>query len=249
MQRFIAAILILFGLSSDGQGSAIKFFKLIIIKPDTSIIDESLYSERDSIEIAHLKSFYQCLKIPEKVKNDSSKALGNFYLGLDNKLIPQNDYILLENEAKRFKYFQLLSEYSRHVYDFYFNSYLNNFQPRTPSLIFIEWPNQKTDLSAIRYLSNSEEADYVIYFENIHTVVNENLLLLKLTTFLYSRKEDKLIFVKQTEGDLKNRSKDSEMSAIWNCNTNIRLSCLLINSVRTSVEGIIDILKKRQIVE
>ena len=139
-----------------------------------------------------------------------------------------------EDNVKKFKYFQTISQYSTQVYNFYFNEY-------KPFSTIVELPNQQTDLSRLRKLADTLKADYIVFYNNIHTVNINGLTRLKLTTSLYSKRDDKIILNKETEGDTNSRGD------MWTCSMNVTLSCLLINSVRTSTDEVANVLRKRQI--
>ena len=239
MQKLITAIFLILCLHSYGQKGILRPFKLIILKPDTAIIDKSFYSEIGSVEMAHLKSYYQCHRGNEAFEKDFQSPK---YWTQVELVIKNTSIIDLPDDIKQFKYFQTISEYSASIYDFYFNEY-------EPHSTIIELPNQHTGVNALRNLSDSTKADYIVFFENIHTVIKSGLPVLKLTTCLYSSKEKKIIFKKQTEGNTINMGAmtNPDMSNVmWTCNPNVRLSCLLVNGVRTSTQEISEILRNRQ---
>jgi len=239
MQRIITAILLILNLCSYGQKETGKPFKLLVIKPDTAIIDKSLLSETDSVEIAHLESCYQCMNKNEKVENDTILKYWN-----QIKLLAKNTSVLsLPDHAWQFKFFHLISEYSRQIYAFY-------FRQNAPDSMFIELPNQQTDTNSLTRLSDSTGANYIISFENIYTVIKGNMPILKLTTSLYSKEEKKIILKKETEGNTINTGAMTDLdenNVMWTCNEKVKLSCMLINGVRTSTHEISEIIKYRQI--
>jgi hypothetical protein len=102
-------------------------------------------------------------------------------------------------------------------------------------------PNQKTDLIALKTLADTSKADYIVFYRNIHTSDRNGLPILKFTTSLYSKKDNKIILSKETEGDTDSKGD------MWTCNMDVMLSCLLINGVRTSTDEVANILRKRQI--
>jgi len=233
-------ILILLGLSSYSycQISVSKPLKLIVLKPDTAIIDKSLYGERDSIVNEHSILYYQCLKI----KGDSGKSNQDIFIGPKNQLFPEIPQLLSQDpHLLNFKYYHLISEYSSQIYDFYFNEL--GFKSTT-----IELPNQNINLKTLKYLSDSAQANYIIFFDNLHTIKNDGSFLFKLTTSLYSKKENKVVFKKATVGDTINRGHNAnDENVMWNCNSKVKLSCLMINGVRTSSVGIVNIIKEEQL--
>ena len=102
-------------------------------------------------------------------------------------------------------------------------------------------PNQATDIASLFKLADTSKADYVVFFSNVHSEVKDGLPILKLTTSLYSKKDNKLILIKETEGD-KDRRGD-----MWTCAFEVPLSCLLINGVKTSTDEVAPIIAKAQL--
>ena len=237
MQRLLTTIFIVFSLTGFGQQGIWKPFKLLVIQPDTAKIDQSLSSDRDSVESDNLKSYYSSLKQTEDLLNfkDYSKEMEQSFKETQERLKKEIPLIKAqEDNVKKFKYYQTISQYSTQVYNFYFNEY-------EPFSTIIELPKQKTDLLSLKTLADTSKADYIVFYSDIHTIDKDGLPVLKLTTFLYSKKDNKLILTKQTEGDTESRGD------MWTCNSDVRLSCLLINGVRTSTDAIATILRERQV--
>ena len=237
MKKLLITFLVAFSLTSYGQEGRWKPFKLLIIQPDTAIIDQSLFSDRDSVEADNLKSYYSTLKHYEDLLNfkDYPKEMEKSFKETQERL--QKEIPLMkaqEVNVKKFKYYQTISQYSTQVYNFYFNEY-------KPFSTIIEMPNQKTDILSLKNIADTSKADYIVFYSNIHTVDKDALPILKLTTSLYSRKDNKVILSKETEGDTDSRGD------MWTCNSNVRLSCLLINGVRTSTDEVASILRQKQI--
>ncbi|RYE37794.1 MAG: hypothetical protein EOP48_28135 [Sphingobacteriales bacterium] len=229
MQGLLATILLFVSFSSFGQEGRWKPFKLLVIQPDTAIIDKTFYPDTDSIVQSQIRRYYQYVAKQE----DALKCEGcdsSFKTEIKSSLPKLK---ALEPEVKKFKYFQLISNYSANVYNFYFNEY-------EPYSTIIEIPSQTTSLARLKALADSAKADYIIFYNNIHMESNKGLPIFKLTTSLYFRSEDKIIMSKETEGDTDSRG------GMWTCNWNVRLSCLLINGVRTSTDEIANVLRERQ---
>ena len=144
----------------------------------------------------------------------------------------------LPDDVRNFKYYEILSEYSASIYRFYCAERKLNWK-------IVERPKQSTYVSSLKLLSKIENADYILFFRNIHTAVSDSSPALKLTTAVYSQKEDKIIIEKETEGDIKNLGalvNVDERNSMWNCGS-IKLLCLLVNGVRTSTNLVSELLK------
>jgi hypothetical protein len=231
MHKVLLVFFLLLSLVSNGQTGMWKPFKLIVIQPDTAVINTSLLNEKDSIVATQLKRYYQSVTALETFVNciNCPRDSGDTEK-MKEELARLKSY---ENEAKNFKYFQLISSYSTEVFNFYFNEY-------EPYSTVIELPNQKTDIKSLQTLADTAKADYVIFYNNIHSVEKDGLPILKLTSSLYSKKNNRIILTKETEGDTNSRGD------MWTCGSS-NLSCLLINGVRTSTGEIAKILRRRQI--
>jgi hypothetical protein len=237
MQRLLVTVLLTFSFTSYGQTGRWKPFKLLVIQPDTAIIDKTFDSQKDSIEAYNLRAYYASLKQMEEMLNfkDYSKEMEKSFKETQERLKKEIPVIKAqEDEVKKFKYFQTISQYSTQVYNFYFNEY-------EPFSTIIQVPNRKADLTALKTLADSSKADYIVFYSNIHTSDRNGLPILKLTTSLYAKKENKIILSKETEGDTDSRGD------MWTCNMDVMLSCLLINGVRTSTDEVANVLRKRQI--
>jgi len=234
MKKFFTLSLVLISVTSYSQQGKFNPFKLIVLKPDTAIIDERLYGDIDSVQSSYINRYYHSIQRMEQVAN--------------SKNFPEDDSILKEGqeeirlelvkakadepEVKKFKYYQTLSAYSTEVYNFYFNEY-------EPFSTIIQLPNQDIGIASLKRLADTSKADYIVYFSNVHTEVKYEQLFLKLTTSLYSRADNKIILTKETEGD------SNSEGGMWTCAT--YLSCLLINGVKTSTNEVASEIAKRQI--
>jgi hypothetical protein len=222
--------------SVSGQTGKYKPFKLIIIAPDTAIIDSSLNSYIDTIQQDHLNSYYRSIKQMEEMLafNDypkdvmTEKEFKESQQRTKSTLDTAKKY---ESEVKQFKYYQTISEYSAQVYNLYFNEYppLSTFQ-----LI------DKSELttSNLSHIADSLKADYVVGYKNIQTENSKGEIAIKLTTVLYSKKENKILSEKETWGDTYNHGD------MWTCLN--PLECLLVTAVNSSTDNVAEILRKRQ---
>jgi hypothetical protein len=231
----ITIILLVFVLSIDSycQKGIFKPFKLVIISPDTAVIDSSLNQYIVTVEQSHLRSYYNSIKqmedmvafkdYPDDMKQQFEKTQKQAKANLDSA----RKY---ENEVKKFRYYQTISEYSSSVLQFDFNEY----PPYSTFQIIKSFP---LILSNLKHLSDSLNADYIVGYRNISTINAKDNINLKLTTILYSKKADKLLLEKETYGDT------ISYGTMWTCMNS--LSCLLINGVKTSTECVYKILFER----
>jgi len=232
MVRALLIILPIYPLLDYGQPASHTPIKIIILKPDTAIIDKTLRNDIDSIEIEHLKLYYTCAKGSGAFEKDFSSSK---YPTLES--LKQNEsFFNLPTEVRQFKFFHLISEYSKQIYEFYFS------QKQFPSEI-VEMPGERTDLSSLKELADRNRADYVVFFHNIHTVMRDSSPVLRVTTALYSSKETRLLLDSETESNsISLAASRHESEVMWSCNPRVTLQCLFINSVRSSTQLVSDIL-------
>jgi hypothetical protein len=235
-QTILATILFAITLNTLAQTQRCSEIKLIIIKPDTALVDKSFHSEIDSIELAHLKTYYQCSKPDGSFEKDFQLDKG---WKTAAQLLHRASLTDLPNDVRNFKYYEILSEYSASIYRFYCDERKLNWE-------IVERPKQSTSVPSLTLLSEIENADYILFFKNIHTAVFDRSPVLKLTTAVYSKKQNKIIIEKETEADIKNLGalvNVDERNSMWNCGS-IKLLCLLVNGVRTSTNLVSELLLK-----
>ncbi len=102
----------------------------------------------------------------------------------------------------------------------------------------MEAPAQKTDLASVAHLADTAKADYVVFFSNVHSENKNGQPVLKLTTSLYAKKDNKIIFSKETEGDSNSRGE------MWTCTNEV--TCMFINGVKSSTDEVFSVIGKRQ---
>lgn len=224
-------LFIIFGLTlaANAQERKFKPFSIIILKPDTAIIDKSLHQFRDTITQTQIARYYRSVKTYEDMANckpcDFEKEDLERYKRITEELKS------IEPEIKKTRYFDMLSSFSSEIYNFYFNE-------SDSYSIVKELPHQSTAIEDLQKLAEDHKADYVIYFSSVHTVIKNKNIELAISTSLFSKAENKIILSTETTGDLKSRGE------IWAC-TN-PLQCLFINAVRTSSNEVADQLRKLQ---
>jgi len=237
----LVVVLSLADLSSFGQTGLIPF-KLLVLRPDTAIINKSFNTQKDSFEFHQIKSDLECRNISIDSLTAIKKSIpsGFLYSSVDLYSLESLKQII------DYKYYYFLSEYSAQSYEFLFNNYhqSNGIPAMAHDATVVEIVNQKTDRRSLKLLADSVKADYIVYFKNIRTVKIGSSLSLQMSTSLYSRKENKVISSFSTIGDHINRGQNSGIKTMWMCQT--EFSCLLINSIKGSVEKIVDVITRLQ---
>ena len=242
MRLIITLILFSIHLTSIGQKGDRTLFTLIVLRPDTAIIDKSFNNQKDSFELHQIKSDLVCRNISIDSLTAIKKSIpsGFKYSSVDLYSLESLKQII------DYKYYYFLSEYSAGICEFLFNNYQksNGVYAMAHDATVLEMANQKTDRRSLKLLADSVEADYIVYFKNIRTVSISSSLSLKMSTSLYCRKENKVISSFSTIGDNINRGENSGIKIMWRCIT--EFSCLLTNSIKGSVERIVETITKLQ---
>ena len=101
-------------------------------------------------------------------------------------------------------------------------------------------PKSDLTLQSLTHIADSLKADYIVGYKNIYIGNEKGNLTIKLTTILYSRKENKLLFEKETITDTKNRG---DMQT-WTCKN--QLGSLLVLAAVTSSDNVKETLAKLQ---
>ncbi len=236
MFKLIQVILVLLSFSVYGQESKIRPFKLVIITPDTAVIDKSISKYVDTIQNEHIKSYYVTLnQMRESLKSNdypkelmSEKEFNELQVSTKSQL---DSAIKYENKVKEFKYFQLISEYSNQVFQFYFNEYL-------PFSVFQNIDKTNVSEQNLARIADSLKADYVLGYKNIFTDFGNDQQIIKITTVLYSKNEGKIILNKETIGDT------NSYGDMWTCSNS--LECLIITAVKSSTNEVAKQLFSRQ---
>ncbi|MDJ1469439.1 hypothetical protein [Xanthocytophaga flava] len=176
MRNIFKIILLILGLKSYGQQGKLNPFRLIIVKPDTAIIDKSLHNDIDSVQLSYQKRYYNEIKEMENMLNFKSypKEMEQQFKEIQERARKRLALAKAQEvEVKRFKYYYTLSTYSTEIYNLYFNR-------EEPFSTIVEVPNQHADIASLKKLADEFKVDYIIYFSNVHTDTNNGMTVLNL---------------------------------------------------------------------
>ncbi|SHH29927.1 hypothetical protein SAMN04488109_3588 [Chryseolinea serpens] len=137
----------------------------------------------------------------------------------------------MEPEIKKSKYYELIPTYSAEVLQLYFNEY-------PPHSIFQVVRRRELHSEDLGQVSGQFKADYVVKYDNIHSVHKGDQITMRLTTTLYSKKKSNILWKKETSGEMRS---DGDM---WTCTD--PLTCLLITCVESSFEEIFQTVSRLQ---
>lgn len=234
MIRLILTFLILIPTISFGQKGIYKPFKMIIVAPDTAIIEDDLKVYVDTVELNYIRRYYYSVRQMEDLLNfkDYSDEMKKEFEKNRSRLEENiKDAKSLEPEIKKFKFFETIPIYTSEVFQLYFNEYPPNstFQVVKKSSLKTDNPEQ---------LANEYNADYVVLYKNIHTDSKDGQTIMRLRTTLYSKKKTKVLLDKESTGDT------NSYGDMWTCSD--PLTCLLVTSVRSLSMEIYEVVSKLQ---
>lgn len=192
MHKVLILLFLATSFQSFGQKGKFNPFTLIVLQPDTAIIDSSLYGDIDSVQSAYVRRYYSGVKQMEEMldfKNYPPEQAKEFEATKEKIRKDLPIVKAKEEHVKKFKYFQTISTYSTEVYNFYFNEY-------APFSTILEYPHQPTNLPALKRLADSLKAGYIVFFIDLHTK-QETSPILQLTTCLYSHGDNRIILTKK----------------------------------------------------
>jgi len=208
-------------------------FKMGILKVDTMIIDKSLEHLTDSIELGFEDKYYNAIKQSEEMiafyeESDYVKE------GAEESIQRHKEQIeYLKSNKKEIlntPYFDVLSSYSIQLYKLYFYASI-------PGTIVEE--TQNVNNATPIELMDALGLDYLLIYENIHTELISTELVMKLKSKLYSAKAGKVIVIKNTE------ARNGSHGDVWTCDS--ELTCLMINSIKQSIDENSMEIRKRQV--
>jgi hypothetical protein len=227
MRHFLSVLPFLISTLSFGQQSEYRPFKMIIISPDTAIIDEELKLFPDTIESDYVKRYYNSIKqIEDFLDHTDDKKMRKEY---EEKLKFAKQS---EIEIKKFKYFETIPVYSSSVLQMYFNEY-------PPNSTFQVVRTKDLKSKNLKEIAEAYQADYVVKYTGVYTVNFHNgVIAMNLMTILFSSKDSQILFEKRSVGNM------NSYGDMWTCSN--PLSCLLITSVKSSTTEIYDTVSKRQ---
>lgn len=210
-----------------------KPFKMGILKVDTMIVHKSLEHLMDSIELGFEDSYFKSIKQSEEMitfyeesdymKEDAEESIQSHK--------EQIEYLKTnKEEILNTPYYDVLSSYSVQLYRLYFYASIRG--------TLVEETQNETNATPIQ-LMDDLGLDYLLIYENIYTESISSELVMKLKSKLYSAKAGKVIVIKNTE------ARNVSHGGMWTCDN--ELTCLMLSSIRESLDVISMEIRKRQV--
>ena len=250
---FLCYIFILVDLSNSysqekTKQELFKPFTILIIKPETARIADSLKVYADSIEKRHREKYFSLIKNLEK----------NYLEMKEHQSYEEGEKIRLriqelkskESELNNFKYYDIIAEKTLRELGTLFNSNYFSIDNILSGEVIDPSSLVTHDLDILR---KHFKSSYIVTFENIHTDKKNGVLILRYVTTLFSRKEGQVILKKEIEGNapvenFKALDKILPQGLIHETSINCEnyLECAFISAIRFSTEDLFNSISSRQ---
>jgi hypothetical protein len=223
MKCLVVFIVLPFYLAATAQKNK-ESFSLMVLQPDTAILDGSLQAEVKTIEQDQQEKYNTAVSQMELVMNTGYPKEMEKQMSRTRDEIKKSLLQLKERHPGDFKYFHLLSselteECIRHFAD-------------NPSIKITESKFIANDTSALKNLCDQMNCDFVVYFSDIKGKAGDHSPVLTITTSVYSKKDNTVIYSQPAEVCCDDKQKGA-------------LSSLLRDAALSSFGQIIALLKER----
>ena len=228
-------------------------FRLLVIKPDTARIADSLFVWADSIKQKHIDRYYGSIEALESTREMSdTDARREIDLNI-------NEAKLREKQVHNFKYYHTIAILTLFDISRLFNTnYSDGYIQRQIVLDGSVIDSQGTNSYDLEKLGKLYDVDYIVTFDDIRSGGRNGFGTIKYTMTLYWTKPNKVILKKEIEGnapvdnykslqeiyfggsDRKNRFHESGV----HCDN--YLECMLISAARFSTEELFKAINKNE---
>jgi hypothetical protein len=199
---------------------------MIIVAPDTAIIEDNLKVLIDTVEQNYIRRYYYSVKQIEDLlnfKGYSDEMKKEFEKNRERLEANLKAAKSAEPEIRKFRYFETIPIYTSEVFQIFFNEY-------PPESVFQVVRKSSLKSENLEQIANEYKTDYVVTYRDIYTDSKDGQTIMRITTTLYSKKTGKILWEKKNTGDT------NSYGDMWTCLD--PLSCLLITSVRSTSEEI-----------
>lgn len=201
---------------------------ILVVNPDTAVINVKWQKNIELVQ-ADFRDEYAYREAKREMLSSSRGPLPDSVKEKKEKLFfDKNTGIMSGVDIHHFKYYDIFSFKVAEALDAELNT-------RAPYSAVRETTSKGTDIIAIQALATQLNADYIVYFKNIHTGSDTRTPELIFTLVLYSSRENKVVLSKQMTAQA--AEADGKISS------NNMLSCLISHAAALSVRELIPKLK------
>jgi len=196
-----------------------------ILQPDTAMLEGSLQSEVKIVEQDQQDKYNAAIRQMETVMNLKDYSRENEkQMSRTREEIRKALPLLKEKTTKDFRYYHLLSSSLGEACTAQFG--------KNPSIRIEEYNLQTSEIARFNEIAEKMNCDYIIFFSDIHGLSTNNSPVLKLTTSVYSKKDNAVILSQPSEVCC-DKGKHKEV-----------LSSLLQDAAVSSLDQIVALIKK-----
>jgi hypothetical protein len=194
---FLVLTMNCYGQGKVGKQTVFKPFSLLIIKPDSAAIFDSLTVFADSIEKKHLAKYYYYINMLESFKEMGDEK------SREETALQIQALKSREMEAYDFRYYHLVSQLTVFELTTLFNANASKENHDSRSAILEADVIDRYDLFTydLKKLTKYYKVDYIITFEDFHTSEKEQKATLTYVITLFSAKKNQVILKKEIEGN------------------------------------------------
>ena len=199
-------------------------FSLLVLQPDTAILEGGLQSEIKFVEQDQQDKYNVAIQQMQTVMNAGYSKETEKQMNRTRDEIKKTLEQLKEKNTDGIRYYHLVSselteECIRHY-------------AKNPSVRITEYVFKSPDLSRLNDLCSKMNTDYIVFFSDIKGEGTGDSPVLKITTSLYSKKDNAVIFSRPAEVCCDNKG-------------NGALSSLLRDAAVSSFEQVVAVLKDK----
>ncbi len=225
MRNLFFFLLLLAGINGISQRTNNTSLVLGILQPDTAMLEGPLQSEVEIVEQDQQDKYNNAIRQMETVMNLKDYSRENEkQMSRTREEIRKALPALKEKNTKNFRYYHLLSSSLGEACTAQFG--------KNPLIRIEQYNLQASEITTLNEIAGKMNCDYIIFFSDIHGLSTDNSPVLKLTTSVYSKKDNAVIF-----------SQPSEVCCDKDKNKEV-LSSLLQDAAVSSLDQIVALIKE-----
>ena len=226
MKKIFFLLFLFTGVNGMTQKNNNLSLVLGILQPDTAMLEGPLKSEVKIVEQDQQEKYNNAIRQMEMVMNlkDYSKE-NEKQMSRTREEIKKMLPLLKEKNTKNFRYYHLLSSSLGEACTAQFG--------KNPLIRIEEYNLQASEIDRLNEIAGKMNCDYIIFFSDIRGQSTNNSPVLKLTTSVYSKKDNAVILSQPSEVCC-DKGKHKEV-----------LSSLLQDAAVSSLEQIVALIKEK----
>src|SRR5258706_798012 len=192
MKKIFFLLFLFTGVNGMTQKNNNLYLVLGILQPDTAMLEGALKSDVKIVEQDQQEKYNNAIRQMEMVMNlkDYSKE-NEKQMSRTREEIKKMLPLLKEKNTKNFRYYHLLSSSLGEACTAQFG--------KNPLIRIEEYNLQASEIDRLNEIAGKMNCDYIIFFSDIRGQSTNNSPVLKLTTSVYSKKDNAVILSQPSE--------------------------------------------------